>query len=74
MTDFPTRPCAGCDQVDDHPRVNYVAPGGQDEELWHHDCFVLVHPASIEDHPAIHEIAASGLKGDKLREHIQREF
>lgn len=70
---FPMRPCIGCGQVDDHPRVHSVVPtadGGHGSEFWHHDCFSEAHAERV-DHAAIHSIAATGLKGDELRAHIQ---
>lgn len=71
----PTRVgCEGCGQEDDHPRVHEIVPtadGKHASRFWHHDCFSQAHH-DRQDHAAIHEIAATGLKGDALRAHLHK--
>lgn len=56
------RSCIGCGQVDDHPR--HIVPAGDTDVFWHHDCHATTGCEVCE------AVAAEGLKGDELREHI----
>src|ERR1700750_2641141 len=64
-TSRPTRPCAGCDVVDDGPRcVGSAVNGATPPPVWHHGCHALVGcPVCI----AINK-ASGGAKDDELLE------
>lgn len=59
------RECAGCDVVDDHPRLHHVQAGSPDR-LWHYDCA----PRYVrEEHPEVADVykaAAAGKRGEQL--------
>jgi hypothetical protein len=58
------RSCIGCGQVDDHPRHDTDETGAS--VLWHHDCHFRATGCEICE-----AVAAEGLTGDELREHIR---
>jgi hypothetical protein len=64
MSQHPIGTCIGCSQTDDHPKHRIALRDGS-EIVWHHDC----HAIATGD-PVSAAVAAKGLKGDKLREHI----
>jgi hypothetical protein len=64
MSQHPLGTCIGCGQTDDHPKHRIALRDGS-EIVWHHDC----HAIATGD-PVSAAVAAKGLKGDKLREHI----
>jgi hypothetical protein len=64
MTAHPVRTCIGCGQIDDHPR-HVIALLDGSTVTWHHDC----HAIATGD-PVSAAVAASGLTGDELRDHI----
>lgn len=57
------RNCIGCGRVDDHPR--HVVDAGGVDVVWHHDCHFRATGCEICE-----AVAAEGLTGDELREHI----
>jgi len=64
MSQHPIATCIGCGQTDDHPKHRIALRDGS-EVIWHHDCHAIATGDEVSA-----AIAAKGLKGDKLREHI----
>ena len=66
--------CDGCDEYDDHPKVNVGYLDAREGETFHNDCLPGHIESALADNPVatnIIQAAKDGVHGDDLRKHIQ---